>query len=377
MLVGRLIGVLLLGGVLAGCAAKGFEPAPLSAFEAKISTRFLWTASVGISGGFIFSPASFTGLVCAAGGGDRLSCFDANNGRLAWTRRAGVTFSGGVGSGDNMILMGTSKGEVLAYDASGTLLWRSQVSTEVLSAPVGSKSTVVVRAGDSKVFGLSAVDGTSLWEYAATPQPLILRANPGMAIVDDSALIAGFPGGRLIKLGVSDGALLWNISVATPRGVNELERLTDVAGTPFLEQERVCAVAFQGRIGCFGIDEGAQIWARTASSASSLDADSRNVYYTESDSVVAALDKSTGASVWRQDKLLYRRVSAPVVVGDWIVVGDFEGYVHILAREDGSFVARLATDSSAIEATPLRVGDTVIVQTKAGGLYMIALEKRS
>lgn len=378
MLNMRVIGALLLSGLLAACGgSKGFEPSPLPAFEQKIGARFAWKTTAGISSGFIFSPVRFQDTVCAAGGGDRLSCFGSGDGRRVWARRAGVTFSGGVGAGENMILMGTTKGEVLAYDTTGTLLWRSQVSTEVLSAPVGSRSTVVVRAGDSKVFALSASDGTLQWEYQSPPQPLILRSNPGLAIVDDTFVIAGFPGGRLIKLDIRSGALLWDIAVATPRGDNELERLADVAGTPLLEQGSVCAVAFQGRVGCFDADKGAQIWARSASSASSLAADSRNIYYTETDGVIVALDKSTGASVWRQDKLLYRRVSAPAVVGDWIVVGDFEGYAHVISREDGAFVARLATDGTAITAKPLQVGNGAMLQTEAGGLYMITFDSRS
>ncbi len=367
----------LLGALLAACGSKGLEPSPLPQFEPRIEARLAWKASTGIAGNFIFSPASANEIVCAAGGGDRLSCFAAASGRRAWTRRAGVALSGGVGVGENMFLVGTSKGEVLAYDLKGTLLWRSRVSSEVLSAPVGSRSMVVVRAGDSKVFGLSAKDGAPRWEYEATRQPLILRSSPGMTIVDDSAVVGGFPGGRLVKLNVQDGALLWNIAVATPRGDNELERLTDVAGTPLLENGWVCAVAFQGRIGCFDTKEGDQVWARNASSAGSIAADPRNVYYTEADGVIVSLDKSTGASMWRQDALLYRRVSAPAVVGDWLVVGDFEGYVHILSREDGSFVARLPTDGSAIVATPAEVDGHALVQTRGGGLYMIRLANRS
>jgi outer membrane protein assembly factor BamB len=373
----RSIFAALLAGLLAACGgSKGLEPSPLPQFEPKIGARLAWRATAGKAGIFIFSPAQSNGMVCAAGGNDRLSCFSSDNGRRMWVRRAGVSFSGGVGGGENMLLLGTSKGEVLAYDLSGTLLWRSRVSTEVLSAPTGSRSIVVVRAGDSKVFGLSAKDGTPRWEYEANRQPLILRSNPGMAILDDSAVISGFPGGRMVKLDVRDGALLWDIAVATPRGDNELERLTDVAGTPILENGWVCAVAFQGRVGCFDSEKGAQIWARSGSSAGSLVADTKTVYYTEDDGVIVALDKSTGASLWRQDQLLYRRVSAPVVVGDWIVVGDFEGYVHVLSREDGSFVAQLPTDGSAIVAAPLEVKNRALVQTQAGSLYMIALEKR-
>ncbi|MGD2139670.1 MAG: outer membrane protein assembly factor BamB [Burkholderiales bacterium] len=378
MLNWRVVVAALLCGVLTACGGTTtLKPSPLPDFERKIDTRIGWQATVGEARDYLFVPVSFHDMVCAIGSSDRLSCFSSANGERMWDQRLAVKLSGGVGVGENMLLVGTANGEVIAFDASGTLLWRSQVTTEVLSAPVGSRSMVIVRAGDSNVFGLSAKDGASRWQYEGPRQPLVLRSNPGMAILDDVAAIGGFPGGRLIKLDVRDGGLLWDIPLATPRGDNELERLTDVAGTPLLVSGSVCAVAYQGRIGCFDTEKGEQVWARSASSAGGITADDKSVYYTEADSVVVALDKSAGASVWRQEKLLYRRVSAPAVVGDWIVVGDYQGYVHVLAREDGAFVARVATDGSAIVGTPVPVGDGVAVQTRNGGLYMIDLKSRS
>jgi len=375
---GRLaLAVPLLALLLAGCAAKGIEPSPLPAFTPTVEARIAWKGSVGISRGFMFSPVVFGNMVCAASGKGRLTCYDGERGRRLWTSEPGVTVSGGVGTGENMILIGTNKAEVLAYGANGVLLWRSKVSSEVLSAPVGSGSTVVVRTGDSKVFGLDARDGRQLWEYQSPPQSLILRANPSMVIVDDGGVIGGFPGGRLTKLDIRDGSLLWDIPIATPRGDNELERMVDVAGTPLLAEGFVCAVAFQGRIGCYDTKKGEQIWARSASSAGPIVADSRNVYYTEADGAIVAYDKGSGASVWRQEKLLHRRVTGPIVVGDWLVVGDYQGYAHVLSREDGAFVARLATDGSAIVTAPVLLQERAVVQTETGGLYVIAFKRPS
>ncbi len=365
---------LILGALLVGCRGKGVKPSPLPDFEPRHDVRIAWRASAGISKRYIFSPVYAGNAVCAAGYAGRLSCFDSRNGRRIWTSTAGVAFSGGVGIGENMILVGSTKGEVLAFGTDGTLLWRSQLTSEILSAPVGSGSTVIVRTGDSKIFGLDARDGRQIWQYQAPEQPLTLRSNPGLAIVDDTEVISGSPGGRLAKLGIADGRLLWETSVATPRGDNELERIADIAGTPLVEDGRVCTVTYQGRIGCFDTQKGTQIWARDASSAGSLSADSNSVYYTESDSVVVALDRATGASVWRQEKLLHRRISSPLVIGDWVVVGDYQGYVHVLSREDGSFVARIGTDGSDIIATPVLMDEQVLLQTQSGGLYAIAFD---
>ncbi len=368
------LAALIVAAFLVGCRGKGIKPSPLPEFEPRHEVRVAWHSSAGISRNYIFSPVYIGDAVCAAGNAGRLSCFNSRNGQRIWASSGGVAFSGGVGIVENMILAGSTKGEVLAFGTSGTLLWRSRLTSEILSAPAGSGAIVVVRTGDSKIFGLDARDGRQIWQHQAPEQALTLRSNPGLAIVDNSAVISGWPGGRLAKLGITDGRLLWEIAVATPSGDNELERITDVAGTPLVEGERVYAVTFQGRIGCFDTEKGTQIWARDASSAGSISVDQKSVYYTESDGVVVALDRATGASVWRQEKLLHRRVSSPLVIGDWIVVGDYQGYVHVLSREDGSFVARIGTDGSNIIAAPVRMDEQVLLLTQSGGLYAIAIE---
>lgn len=365
---------LVLAALLVGCGSKGVKPSPLPEFEPRHKVRIAWTASAGISRRYIFSPVYAGNAVCAAGYAGRLSCLDSATGRRLWTAVAGVPFSGGVGAGENMILAGSTKGEVLAFGAAGTLLWRSRLSSEILSAPVGAGSTVIVRTGDDKIFGLDARDGRQLWQYQAPQQPLTLRSNPGLAIVDETSVIIGLPGGRLAKLNVADGSLLWETVVAAPRGDNELERVTDIAGTPLVAEGRVYTVTYQGRIGCFDTQKGTQIWARDASSASSISADATRIFYTESNGAVVALDRATGASVWRQDKLLHRRVSSPLVIGDWLIVGDFQGYVHVLSREDGSFVARIGTDGSYIIAAPVLMNERAVLLTQSGGIYVIRFD---
>jgi outer membrane protein assembly factor BamB len=241
----------------------------------------------------------------------------------------------------------------------------------VLSAPAGNQDIVVVRSGDSRVFGLNANDGSRLWEYQAATPPLTLRATPGLVIVEDNAVVSGFPGGKLIVLGLRNGAVLWETSVAVPRGDNELERIADIAGTPVVEPERICAVTYQGRIGCYETERGTQLWSRAASSAGSLGADSATLYYAEENGDVVALDKATGASMWKQEKLHARGVSSPLAFGDYVVVGDFKGYVHFISREDGSFAARARSDGSPILTQPVLLGKRVLVQTGRGGLYAI------
>jgi outer membrane protein assembly factor BamB len=373
MTLGHTALALCVAALVAACASSGPKPAKLVDFKPRAAAKVAWRASVGEAGHHLFRAAVLDGAVYAAGSDGVLARFDTRSGRRTWKVDSGAKLSGGVGLGAGQILVGSAKGVVLAYDPGGKPLWRSTVSSEVLSAPVGNESTVIVRSGDSKVFGLNAVDGSRTWEYQAAAPPLTLRAAPEMVLVGDKAVVAGFPGGKLMVLDTRTGSPMWEASVATPRGDNELERIADVAGLPLVQSDRVCAVTFQGRIGCYETDRGTQVWVRPASSAGSLSASGSMLFYTEDNGSVVALDRASGASVWKQDKLFARRVSAPLAFGDYVVVGDFEGYVHVLSRDDGAFVARVRTDGEPIRVQPVALDDKVLVQTGGGGLYAIAL----
>ena len=366
--------MLLLGVVLCGCGSKGPQPVKLVDFKPSTKLAIAWKVNVGDAGRYIFTPATAGDSVFAASNRGDLLRLNAANGKTLWRVDTKAALSGGVGVGENMVLVGTSKGSVLAYDLQGKPLWQSRVSSEVLSAPQAAGEFVVVRSGDSRIFGLDARDGSRRWEYQATPPPLTLRANPGVVIVEGFA-IAGMPAGKLVVLNMANGGLVWETVVAAPKGDNELERITDIAGPPLVEAGRVCAATFQGRAACYETQKGVQLWARPASSVGSLAADDLSVYLSEDTGSVIALDRNTGASVWKQDKLSYRNLSAPLATGDYVVVGDFEGQVHFLKFEDGAFAARIATDGGGIAAAPQLIGDKVLVQTRKGGIYAISIQK--
>jgi len=360
--------------LLGACASKGPEPARLVEFKPSAKLKVAWKINVGEAGYYIFTPAIYGDSVFAASNRGDLLRLNASNGKTIWRVDTKAPLSGGVGIGENMVLVGTAKGSVLAYDLQGKPLWQARISSEVLSAPQAAGEFVVVRSGDSRIFGLDARNGASRWEYQTTPPPLTLRANPGVMVIENF-VIAGMPAGKLIVLNIANGGLVWETVVAAPKGDNELERITDIAGPPLVEAGRVCAATFQGRAACYETQKGGQLWARPASSIGSLATDDLSVYLSEDTGSVVALDRNSGASVWKQDKLAYRNVSAPLATKDYIVVGDFEGQVHFLKFEDGSFAARLPTDGGGIATAPKLLGDKVLVQTRNGGLFAIAFAK--
>lgn len=369
---------MVLGGMLAvllgACGSKGPKPAKLTHFSPSAKLGVAWQSDIGDAGRYIFAPAVHGDSVFAASAGGDLARFSAANGKTLWRLNTRAPLSGGVGVSANLVLVGTAKGVVLAYDLAGKPLWQSKVSSEVLGSPQATSEFVVVRSGDNRIFGLDARDGSRRWEYQTLAPALTLRSNPGVIVIE-GFVIAGMPSGKLVVLNLANGGLVWETVVAAPKGDNELERITDIAGLPLVEAGRVCAVTFQGRVACYETQKGSQLWARPASGVGSLAVDELNVYLSDAAGSVLSFDKSSGASVWKQDKLSHRNLSAPLVVAKHVVVGDFEGRVHFLKHEDGSFAARIATDGGGIFAAPQSIdGDTVLIQTRRGGIYAIAVK---
>lgn len=345
------------------------KPAPLPAFAPTAAATIAWKAEVGEAGDSVFFPGIAAGGVQAASRKGTVARFDAA-GAPGWKAEAGQALSAGVGVGEGLVLVGTPKGEVLAFDGDGQLKWKASVRGELLAPPAAGDGVVVVRTADSRLFGLSPADGQRKWVYQRPNPSLTVRSAAGVVIYR-GAVFAGFAGGKLAALNAVNGAVGWEAAVALPKGTTELERVTDITSTPVLDDRKVCAVAFQGRIACMDVLRGGVLWARDLSSHAGLAMDRRYLYVTDDKGAVHAFDAERGASVWKQDKLFARRVTAPQVVGAWVAVGDLEGYVHFLSAEDGSFAARVATDGSAIAAAPARIDDKILVQTRKGGLFAI------
>jgi outer membrane protein assembly factor BamB len=354
--------------------SPGPKPAPLVAFKPITQPRIVWRAEVGAAERTVFFPAVTGSVVYAAGASGQVLGLDVASGKVVSRINAGERLTAGVGASGSIVIVGSAKGEVLAFDASGKQLWKAAVPGELLAPPAIDGSLVVVRVGDGRLYGLNANDGKQRWVYQRSTPALSLRSHAGV-IVERGAVFAGFPGGRLVALAAATGNVGWDSVVALPKGTTELERVADVMGLPILDGDRVCAVAYQGRVACFDTQSGTTVWARDMSSISGMDADHRGAYVVDDKNAVVALDKSNGASLWKQDKLANRGVSPPLAFGRFVIVGDFEGYVHLLSREDGSFAARIATDGSAIGAGPVALDvNTILVQTRNGGVFAIAVQ---
>ena len=371
--------VSMLALLLSGCGITSWfsggdsnvePPTPLVELSQAAGVSTLWSESVGSGAGKVFiklAPVVRDGAIYISDGAGRVQAFEAVSGKRLWETELKLPVTAGVGYGEGLVLLGTKKGQVVALARdSGKQLWVGSVSSEILASPTVADGVVVAQAIDGRVSGLSAGSGERLWSVDRTEPPLSLRGTSAPVAIA-GVVLTGFASGKLAAIGLKDGRLIWEIPIAQARGRSEIERLVDVDSTPLVVGKVLFAAAFQGKIVAVNLENGRILWSRDLSTYNDMDADRSNLYLTDEKGEVLALDLSTGANVWKQDKLRARFPSAPTVVGSLLAVGDFEGYVHWLARDDGRFIARHRA-SGAVRAKPAAEKDKLYVSTQTGSL---------
>ncbi|WP_257818385.1 outer membrane protein assembly factor BamB [Burkholderia glumae] len=344
-------------------------PTPLTEIKPVLNVQQAWKTSVGKGGRYLFSPIAVGDAVFVAAANGSVEKIDAKTGQTVWRTKLHSDLSAGVGSDGNLTAVGALKGGVFVLGADGKQLWTTTVQGEIFSPPLVGNGLVIVRTIDGQVIAFAAQTGEQKWIYRSRAVPLNLRVSAGMTFAGDATVLAGFQGGGLVAINLQTGEPYWQTPVSYPKGVTEVERINDVSGPPTLVGAETCAVTFQGQIGCFDANSGRPVWEKPFSSRSGIAQDDTVVTGGDDWSVVTAYDVANGNQLWRNDKLKSRDVGVPYLLGHAVVMGDYKGFVHFLSRDDGSFVARMKTDGSAITAAPVLAGDTLVVQTHDGEVY--------
>jgi outer membrane protein assembly factor BamB len=375
----RLLLVLLSTSMLGGCA-NWFEtssrPAPsaLTEIHSTQALKVKWTASVSGDQTNSFLPAYTQGSVVVANNSGRIQTFNADTGRADGTLDLKRDLTAGVGVSPDLFLVGTADGTLLAVDrTSGKLRWEQPLTSVTLEAPVVGGQVVVVRTNDDRVTGFSLTDGKQLWSLAHFMPQLTVRNTGSLNPVGSDVVLAGLSGGDLQVIAQANGNILWDGVVATPKGATELERITDVVSRPLYNNGQVCAVAYQGRVACFDSKSGNLTWARDVSSSHDLAMDDSTVYVTADDDSVWAFDRMTGRNLWKQDALKYRSLSAPTLLGRYVLVVDAQGIAHLLSNEDGSIVGRAEIGAKGQTAQLVSLGSSALVKGSNGRLVMLSL----
>ncbi len=310
--------------------------------------------------------------VWAAAENGAIARLDLATGRVQWQVSAGKPLTSGVGTDGSIAVVASRDGELIAVGEDGARKWTARLGGEVVTPPAVADGTVVLRTSDNRVLAFDVETGKQRWTFQRQNPPLVLRNSGGIAIAPGVAFV-GMPGGRLVALTLANGVPRYDVPLAQPKGANELERIADVVGTPLVIGRDLCAVTYQGRIGCVEVTNGNSIWSKEFSSASGFDVDNRGLIAADSEDTVQAFDRR-GTSLWTKKGYARRRLSAPLITGSAVAFGDFQGNVLWLSRADGSLLAISRTDGKAIVAPAASAGSTLVVQTSGGTLHAFRTE---
>lgn len=359
-------------GVLLGCSSTPdkLKPADLGLNPGLLNVRQAWTSNIGPVDLQLEPKVVEQGLVFANSTGSVVSINTAN-GAQSLQASLGEKIASGLGANAETTAVVTRNNELITT-SNGREVWRQKMLAQVFTAPLVAGGRVFVLAADRSVSAFDAASGRRLWLLQRPGESLVLRQSGVLLAVGDT-LVAGLSG-QLVSINAMNGVIRWESPIASPRGTNEIERLVDLVGPASRDGSIVCARAFQTAVGCVDAASGNLIWSKQASGSAGLAGDSKFVFGAESDGKLMAWRRSNGESVWVSERLKFRRLTSPVFLGRSIAVGDDEGNVHFVSPEDGSALAYLKTDGSAIAAGPILAGGMLVVVTRNGGVFGIKPE---
>ncbi len=341
------------------------KPMALSPNAGLINVKQVWATKVG-EVTFPLNAQVSEQRIAVANTAGVVMVLDAGTGSEVWRAEVGASLAAAVGY-DGQVAAVVTRNNVLVALESGRELWRQQLTAQSYTAPLVAGGRVFVLAADRSVSAYDGQSGRRLWSQQRPGEALVLR-QPGVLLAVGDTLVTGLSG-KLLGMNPLNGSIRWEAPIASPRGTNDVERLVDLVGPAHRQGNVVCARAFQAAVGCADASRGLLLWSKPGSGSVGLTGDDQWVYGVEADSSVIAWRRTDGERAWSLEQLRYRDLSAPVVVGQSVVVGDGAGLLHFLSRDNGALQTRVSTDGSAIVAAPVWTGNTVVVVTRNGNIF--------
>lgn len=369
--------VLFLGLISCGAEDNSEPPAELVDFEASVEIEKIWSASVGsgVEQQYLkLFPLMLDQQMIVADREGEVSALSLEDGDEIWSIDLDVVISGGVGGNQNIHFVTTRDGEIIAFDNTGKVKWRERISSEVLVPAVVEDDLVILRSVDGQISALSIATGKEKWVFKRDVPALTLRGN-SQPIVKYGRIYCGLDSGRLVVLDASNGRTIYDVAIAVPKGRSELERVVDIDGDADFYDGQLFMASYQGRVVAIDVRRGQLIWSRNMSTSTGVSVASNGLFSTDARDFLWALDKQNGATLWKQEKLKARQLTKPVAMGDMLVVGDYDGYLHWISQYDGRFIARVDMDDAGILVPPVVKGNTLYAFSREGAIAAYRLKQ--
>ena len=353
---------------LAGCSLFSSDkrkPAELGPNVALLGVKQVWSQRANKANPTLVM--NVTGKAVTVGSADgSVFAMDAGSGAELWRTNIGQKLSAGVGSDGQVAAVVTETGFLVAL-SQGKEVWRKRLPNRVYTAPLVAGQRIFVQSADRSVSAYDAASGNALWTQSKTGESLVLRQSGVLTSFQDT-LVAGVSG-RFVGIDPNSGAVRWEVPIASPRGTNDVERLVELVGGVSRVGSVLCTRAYQMAVGCIDANSAQQRWTVRADGINGIAGDEEVVAGADSNGVVTVWNRENGSVVWTSNRLKYRKLSQPLVLGRSVIVGDETGTVHMLSKKDGSPLNRISTDSSGISVAPVLAGNTMVVQTNNGAVF--------
>ncbi|MCW8856990.1 MAG: outer membrane protein assembly factor BamB [Kangiella sp.] len=371
----RILALLLAVVFLAACSDEVVNPPKqLDDIEEKFSIDSQWVEVIGEGDDDKFSslaPAIWEDKIITADVKGLMTAYDQKTGSIIWETQLDQPLSGGVTANAGLVAVGTKNAQVHVLDVKdGKKLWHVDVTTEVLAKPAIGDGRLVVRTPDGRIFAYSLASQKQEWFYDRIIPNLTLRGTSA-PVTTSGVVITGFANGKMAAFNLLTGDLIWEQRISAPRGSSEISRIVDVDSTPVVYANYLYAAGFNGFAIAMDLTNGRYLWRKETSVTKEVLVDATRVYLVETSGKVVALDRITGEEVWVQEGLLYRKPTGAADNEDYIVVGDFEGYLHWLDKSTGEFVARTHLDRYGVAHAPIVTNDHIIATTRYGYLHVL------
>ena len=360
------LGALCLAAALAACGTAKPKPTPLGANVPLFAVSQVWTASIGSLGAIQLTPAVQGDSVTLATASGEIASFNAATGASLWRTKLSDKLAAGVGSDGTTYVVVTAQNEVVAL-RDGAEQWRHRLPARSYTAPFVAGGRVFVLTADRTLIALDAQNGAEIWSRERDGEPLVLQKS-GVLLAVGNTLVTGYSG-RIAGVSPDTGSEYWDAVINAPRGINDIERLVDPVGRVSRERSDVCVQAFQSAIGCVDASRGVTRWTQRVNGSVGVHGDTTEIFSVDNTGRVQAWDRYDGKNVWMSDRLRYRDLTAPLLLGRAVVVGDESGTLHLLSRQDGSPLNRFQLNSSGISVAPVVVGNTLIAVTNNGSVF--------
>lgn len=343
--------IIILSFWLGGCSTSPspvLPPVTLTPVQNAFAIKKVWESDFGdgagdnylkltpVQEGNTLYVLDFHGLVTA---------YNFHNQSIIWQVKLGLPAATALTLDKDLLLFGSSDGDVIAMrKQDGHVVWHAHVSSEVLAPPQVAKGFVVVRCVNGMLYALNRNDGKQVWSLEQTTPALTLRGT-STPVISGDIIISGFDNGRMLAVNLETGKVMWQTTISIPRGRTDLERMVDIDATPVVRDDVVYAVTYQGRLAAVQLGSGRILWTRDINSYNGMAVDAYRIYLVDDRSRVWALDRQNGATLWKQDALLRRSLTKPRLQNQYLIVADFNGFIHWLRRDNGKLVARVRMNS--------------------------------